>query len=1816
MRRLIAAGLFALASPALAQDASPDGVPDRRVAISRDVDFYGSDLSQMFDVTLDACQATCLADSSCVAFTYNTAASSCFPKGGVGEVRPFAGGISGRVLDTDAAVLADAAQRVAQLNFLQSYDFESAETLGREIGREHSSDENSSNDLIAWARDWESQGDTLLALKLTGAAIALTDDPGLWRDYARLALLVPTDTDEGSAARARALPAALAATMRGRDATEEAQGLLMLAQALEADGRGQETVPALRLAYRLDPSAEVEAALDRVVGFFGFNVSESHVDSDAAEPRACVLFNEGLRQGFDYAPFVQLPSDALTVSVDEGQLCVEGLTHGQRVTVTLREGLPSASGEALAKSIPLDFYVRDRSPAVRVLSQAYVLPKGGPAAIPVETVNLDEVALSISRVNDRNLLRSLVEGSFSAPLYEWDRDWFERNIGTPVWEGTVEVARGALNADVTTEVPLAEALAGQPAGVYMLAAGVPGENLDDRPATTQWFVLSDLGLATFQGEDGLTVAVRSLADASGVGGAQVTLLSRSNGELGVATTDADGVAQFAAGLTRGEGGAAPALVTVTTGDPEAPTDMAFLSLMDPAFDLSDRGVEGREAAGPMDAFLTTDRGAYRAGETIHATALLRDDKAQAVEGVPLTAVLTRPDGVEYARTTSTIDAAGGHVFAFDIAGNAPRGTWRLAVKADPEADEPLTETRLLVEDFLPERVDVKLTGPEGAALNGTVPVGVQADWLFGAPAADLTLEGEVTLSAAEEVEGFAGWTWGLHDAPFETRMESFGGSVTDATGAARLDVALPFVEEGATQPLEARVAVRAVESSGRPVERTLTVPVAPDRPILGLRLPTDVRESTTARIEVVGLGPDLQPVPMHVAWTVNRLETRYQWYSLDGSWSWEPQTRRVRVGSGEMDLNGPVALNVPVEWGEYEVLVERTDGDYAAASATFYAGWYAPVAAEESPDRLEVSLDAEAYRPGDTATLRIVSEGMGTALVSVLSNRVVAMQAVAVQPGETTVQLPVTDEWGTGAYVAAHLLRPVDGRATGDARSPTRALGLAYAEVDPGDRHLSVGIDAPDEVRPRGPLAVGLQVNGVAAGEQAYVTLAAVDVGILNLTGFESPDPAGHYFGQRRLGVELRDLYGRLIEPGGGAMGILREGGDAGGMGMRSPPPTEQLLAYFEGPVTVDGQGHAEVSFDLPAFNGTVRLMAVAWSPRGVGSAEDEVIVRDPVVLTASLPRVLSPGDESRLRVDLTETEGTGGTYKVEVLTSEGLQIPMTREVPLVDLAAKGTWRRDYRLTASEAGTQDVTVRITTPSGEVLDRTYTLAVAARDPLVAQTHRFTLEPSQTFTFDHTVLSGFAPGTGEASLSVGPLARLNVAGLLTSLDRVPYGCTEQVTSQAMPLLYLSDVARALEIAPAADLDKKVDDAITLVLANQDSSGAFGLWGPTSGDLWLDAYVTDFLSRARAQGHEVPDAAWESAINNLKNQVAYYGDFEQGGQDLAYALLVLAREGKALVGDLRYYADAKADQFATPLAVAQLGAALAAYGDQPRADRLFAQAGQMLDATPPDPLQSIWRADYGTQRRDQAAVLTLAAEAGSTAVNLDRLSSEVGASVNQPASTQESVWTLLAAHALSQDAGESGITVNGVAPTGPVAAHVDGNEEPLRIANTGDRDVDLTVTALGVPEVPGPAGGTGWAIDRTYYTMEGEPASPGSVAVGTRLVAVLKVTPMGFQAARLMVNDPLPGGFEIDNPDLLSGGDTGALSWLTAIQPANAEARDDRFLAAVDWESQDPFQVAYVVRAVTPGRYHHPAASVEDMYRPAMRAQGATGEVTVQP
>ena len=1794
--RALALTVALAATPVVAEDL----IPARRLTLMENTDLPGGDLSSIFDTDLAACETACLANTSCEALVFNGNNGSCFLKANGGEPEAFDGAWAGYVIKAVKGTETLAQARKAELKFVPEWDWPQATYLARSMADRHVTGLFTADDHLNSAASAEADGNYDAAWRFTGAALNLDDSAANWLEYARrLMLAADYDQNNAYALRSDAYAATLNAWARSDGKPLQHSILAQMGLTLEAIGRGSDAVKALRLAQSLQARDDTAALLGDAVGKYGFRITENLTQTRTDRPRLCAIFSEDLAaSGVDYTPFVQMPDPVMSVAVDgTNQLCVEGIQYGERYTLTFRQGLPAASGESLAQDTEITAYVRDRDPGVRFSGRGYVLPRTGTASIPVVTVNLKEVDLQIWKVTDRNLLRAMQNGYFDQPIYDYQEYDFQNQLASMVWQGKGEVGQ-EINKDVTTRLPLDEAIAGQPAGIYALRASVPGKEAWQVPAAWQWFVISDLGLSSYSGVDGLTVYVHGLGDAQPRAGVAVQLLSVANDVLGTAMTDDQGRAVFDAGLTRGEGSAAPGLLLAS-----AEADQAFLSLTDPEFDLSDRGVEGNPAAPPVDVFLYTDRGAYRAGETVHAVALSRDARQEAIEGLPLTAILTRPDGVEYVRAVAEDAGAGGHVFDFPVSGGAPRGQWRMEVYGDLDGAALASKT-FLVEDFLPERIDFKLDAGTAPLHLGEVPkVSVDARYLFGAPGADLAIEGELLLQRADGLADWPGYKFGRWTSDFSTQVTSFSDYRTDEAGKAVLDIALPQVEDPGI-PLQALIAVRVAEGSGRPVERRVTKPLA-SAPMIGVKPLFDfvVAENAEARFALVGVGSDGKATPMKADWTLTRIETDYQWYQTEGNWYYEPITRREKVGSGEVDLAQASEIAAPVTWGEYELAVTAAD---AVTTVQFYAGWYGSGSGVDTPDALELSLDKPSYAVGETATLRIAPKAAGRALVTVLSNGVITAMEQDVVAGENLIPVPVTDDWGTGAYVTATVLRPMDVAA---GRNPARQLGLAYATIDPGTRALATTIEVVSEAAPRAPLDIAVKVDGVQAGDTAWVTVAAVDQGILNLTGYTAPDPSKHYFGQRKLGVGLRDIYGRLIDGLNGAEGAVRSGGDAGANArMKAPPPTEELVANFTGPVVVGEDGRAHVSFDIPAFNGTVKVMAVAWSKRGIGQASADVLIRDPVVVTASLPRFLTPGDQSRLLLEVVHAKGPSGKMDLSV-SSSGVTLG---KVPAdVTLADQGKATVEIPVTAGPVGDQVIEVALTTPDGKVLTKTLHLPVQVNDPLVSRVTRLDLAKGQSFTFDENVFDGLLPGSAKAIMSVGPLARLNAPGVLAALDAYPYGCTEQITSKALPLLYFDQVAQAMDLPGGADIRGRVQQAVTEVLTNQDANGAFGLWGPSSGDMWLDAYVTDFLSRARAQGLEVPDQAFRMALDNLRNQVNYIADFDMGGEALAYALMVLAREGAAAVGDLRYYADQKGDAFATPTAMAQLGAALAMYGDQPRADAMFNRAVAALGVDTGN--EQIWRVDYGTTYRDTAAVLTLAVESGSKSVDVEALTSRIAGQGRL--STQEATWTLLAANALIA-APETGITLNGEPASGPMVKVLDASLSTPVVVET-DKDTTVTVTTFGVPTDPVKAGGNGYAITRSYYTLKGEPAGLDGAKVGDRVVVVLEVTPFGRGEARLMVNDPLPAGFEIDNPNLISGGAVSDLSFLDlATEVAHSEFRQDRFLTAIDRMDNGSFRLAYIVRAVSPGTYHQPAASVEDMYRPDLNAHSDQATVTVQP
>ncbi len=1452
---LVAACMLASAAiPTEVRTAEPDLVPERRVSLFENLDFFGGDLQTVLDTTYAECEQICLRDPACAAFTYNTRSAACFPKSGVGERKVFIGALSAEIIEVDPALLARVPGKVRQLGFLGPDYLRDAAGYARSLPRDYPGNGASESELLEQARRAAAGGDHRRSIGLSARAVGAADSAEAWIAVAGAAMQAQA---QDSSRRWQYLQlaggAAVNAFLRAGLPAVEVNALGVLAQVLEARGDGRLSIQALRLAQELSPRREHEQALARVIALYGFRVLEHKVNNNSESPRICVTFSEPLSDSVvDYGDFVRLPEVGLATDANAEQLCIDGVQHGKSYAFTLREGLPAASGEALFRSIDLDVYVRDRDPSVRFPGRAYILPRSQDTVLPIVSVNLDEVDLKIFRVAERNLLRSIQENYFTRSLSVYEEGQLADSLGQEVWSGTGEVGR-VLNTDVTTQLPIGDAVSAFEPGVYVVQARVPGADEYSTDAASQWFVVTDLGLSSMSGSDGTHVTVRSLATADALAGVKVRLMARDNSLIGEGTTDARGYVVFPPGISRGKGGARPALITAAVEE----GDFAFLNLEEAGFDLSDRGVEGRSAPNPVDVFLTADRGVYRTGETANVTILARDDRARAIQGLPLTAIVTRPDGVEFTRQVLEDAGDGGYVFAVELPENARRGTWYLRLYLD--TDQPaIAGTSFLVEDFIAERIDFELSMADGDVRLAALPeIRMDARYLYGAPGGNLQVEGQLTISASRQVEDYPGYWFGRADETFSPVTEYFDAGITSDEGL--LSIVLPVVEAPRYSGLLSLQAfVRAREGSGRPVERTVTRALLPDSARLGLRPLFDgsLEPGEPARFDVIAIDANGERVDRaEVQWALNRIETDYQWYTRYGEWEYEPVIRRETVDSGTLEVAADQAatLETAVQWGSYELVVRSPDDDRVVTSQPFHAGWYGGADRADSPDVLLVGLDRASYRVGDTLELRVDSRFEGQALIAVLNNRLIHHETVHLAEGENRVELPVTEDWGSGAYVSATAIRPMNLSA---GQNPARSLGLQWASIDPGKRRLQAVFLTGDEVEPRGELDASLQVRGLAPGETAFATVAAVDVGVLNVTGFETPSPADYFFGQQKLGVELRDVYGRLIDALQGSRGRIRSGGDAMAM-MRSgaPPAAEKLLSLFSGLVTADESGRVPVSFRLPDFDGSVRLMAVVWNREGVGEASKEVRVVNPIVVTTSQPRFLAPGDRSRLLLELTHVSGMADDLSIDVRATPEIGLDLSGMPEIVSLEPGGRARFAIPVDALEPGDAEIDIMVSTPDGAVLKKHRMLSVRSNEASVSATRWLTVDPGESLLLDRSIFTGYKDGSGRASITLGPLARFDVAGLLNALDRYPHGCTEQITSQALPLLYFDRLIAGMSRRDYRPVAERIGDAIAAVLLNQASHGSFGLWQPGAGDLWLDAYVSDFLSRAGKARVEVP-------------------------------------------------------------------------------------------------------------------------------------------------------------------------------------------------------------------------------------------------------------------------------------------------------------------------------------------------------------------------
>lgn len=1564
----------------------------------------------------------------------------------------------------------------------------------------------------------------------------------------------------------------------------------------------------------------LEARIAGLRARIGLTLAAVAADAEATPPRACFRFADPLseRKEMRFADFVRVePAVKGAVDARGNSLCVTGLAHGTSYAVTLRQGLPGADGLVLKADETHTVRVPDRAAAVAFRGSGFILPRTGNEGVPVVTVNLEQVKVTVFRVNDRNVAPN-IRNRILEPLNEYAAEDVGDDWGEKVWEGRLTTT-GERNREITTLLPFRQAVPEPKPGFYAVMAEPVDVAQEAVPyvRATQWLLVSDIGLTAYRGADGITVFARSFGTAKPMAGVDVALVARNNNELGRATTDADGRASFPAGLTRGGGGNTPISVMAYAG-----ADFAALDLSSAAFDLSDRGVGGRQQPGPMDAFLYTDRGVYRQGETVNITTLLRDAQTQAVEGFPLTVKVLRPSGTEYWAGTPIPGPGGSYVLPLTLSRTAPLGGWTVLAYTDPKG-EPVGNATFQVDDFVPERLAVDLT-PSAPIMEVGKPfqVMVKGRFLYGPPAAGLPGTAEVSLQPdPNPYPQHRGYRFGLVQERFESKVEPLTFDGTDAQGQAAVTVTLPPLPD-TTRPLRAEVRVAVSEPGGRPTRQSVSFPVRTKAYAIGIRPRFDggrLGEGEEASFEVIAAAPDGSPLAKPgLSWSLVEERTTYQWYMKDGRYTYRAFTRDSPAASGKTDLGtaGPAVIAVgkrPVGRYRLEVADSATG---VASSLRFSSGWVMGPGTGDTPDTLELIADKPAYVPGETARLTLTPPFAGEVLVTIATDRVWGVKTLSVPATGGTVDIPVDAAWGPGAYVIATAYRPP---AKGKERQPVRAIGVAWLGIDPAVRRLDVAFaDPPQVARPRQPVELALNVAPAGGGraEDAWVTLAAVDEGILQLTDFQSPDPGRHYFGKRLLGLDLRDDYGRLLEMLDGPFGALRQGGDASGAALPVVPFT--VVSLFKGPVTVGPDGIARVRFDIPDFNGELRLMAVAFGKGRLGSASAKLTVRDPLVADAVMPRFLAPGDASQLTVSLHNVEAAAGSYRVAV--TGGGAVAVDNGTQTVDLPA-GERRTLYLpFRGVQAGIGSVTLDVSGPGGFAVRHDYGITVRPSRPVETQFVTQQLAPGASADLTAATLAGFLPGTGRVAATFSAAPPFDLAGILQALDRYPFGCTEQTISRALPLLVVRGVESALGRSDTGDtgLEGRVGQAVSRVLDRQRYDGSFGLWSAVGDtDAWLTAYAMEFLVRARNGGYPVPDQPLRNGMDWLRRHLVDGGREPADLASRAYALHVLALGGVSVPGPARYLHDAFLDQMPTPLSKGQLGAALARLGDKGRAESAFAAAVPQLSRKP-------WWVDYGSTVRDAAALVTVMGEVQMLGSRLQTLVDRLPASETtaKQTSTQEQAWIVMAADTLMRGKAPLRLTVTGAAGAGKgdpviIAPPPEALAQGVRVANAGAEAVWQAVSLSGIPAEPRPAAREGLRIKRNFFTRTGAPLNLDQLRQNDVFVIVLEGEANTGLDHQAIVVHPLPAGWEIENAHLGAAG-TDDMPWLTDVTvPLSVEARDDRYVAAVDLsEDQTRFKLAYLVRAVTPGNYELPGAQVEDMYKPRFFARQAVGRITVLP
>jgi uncharacterized protein YfaS (alpha-2-macroglobulin family) len=1511
------------------------------------------------------------------------------------------------------------------------------------------------------------------------------------------------------------------------------------------------------------------------------------------------------------------------------ELRLRHLEPRRSLVLSIDPGLRAINGSELAAEYNTSLDTRDLQPSVGFASRGSLLPTRLAEGLPVIALNVDKVNVEFFRIKQESLPNFLAQWGSSSNLDTWQsRELLP--MAELVYSGRFDL-NPARNTRETLLLPIAGLAPFKQPGVYLAVMRQAGTYNYSQPATL--FTLSDIGLSVHRYHGRLDAFAQALEGGQALEGVEIELLGGNGQVLASAKTDD-------AGHTELPLPDKAAVVLARQGE-----QTSLLNLGSPALDLAEFDIAG-PVANPLQFFVFGPRDLYRPGERVLLNALLRDADGRAVKPQPVNVEVRRPDEQVSRKFVWQPGDNGLYQYQLQLAGEAPTGRWQLLFDFGGGRQQV---HEFLVEDFLPERLALELKGSDNPIRpSDAARFQVEGRYLYGAPASGNRLTGQVYVRPLREaVKALPGYQFGSVTEEELSQDLELEETTLDAQGKATVGVENRWAE--AKSPLQLILQASLQESGGRPITRRLVQPVWPAERLPGLRGLFDgenVDGDGLAEFEVLLADPAGNKLASdNLQVRLIRERRDYYWsFSESEGWNYHYNEKFLNLGEEGIKVaaGGTAKVSFPVEWGPYRV--EVTDPETGLTSSLrFWAGYSWQDNTEGGavrPDQVKLALDKPAYAAGDTAKVTVTPPSGGSGYLMVeSSDGPLWWQEIEVPAEGKSFDIPLAKEWARhDLYVSALVIRPGERKA---GATPKRAVGLLHLPFDRAPRRLQVSLTAPEQMRPQQPLKVKVQAKNADGSipQKVNVLVAAVDVGILNITEYQTPDPFAELFGRKAYGVDQLDVYGQLIEAGQRRLAKLAFGGDAAlAKGGKRPDTSVTIVALQSVPIELNAQGEGDVSLGIPDFNGELRLMAQAWTDEVYGMGEGKTVVAAPLVAELSAPRFLAGGDETSVALDLTNLSGAAQKLEVQIEAEGQLSLadPAGHSAPLaLDQAQRHTLRIPVRAMGGYgAGVLRVKVNGLSLPGENLpafSREWRIGVRSAWP-AQQKHLRSVLQGDSWQLPAGTLAAFEPAGREALLSVSSRPPLNLAEQIQALKAYPYGCLEQTTSGLYPSLY-ADAATlkklGLEGEPEEKRRNSIEIGIERLLGMQRYNGSFGLWGSDSDEeFWLTAYVTDFLLRAREQGFAVPPEALEKANERLLRYLQDRQLVDAGYSDnldhtrfavQAYAGLVLARSQQAPLGSLRALYDRRGDA-KSGLPLVQLAVALQKMGDKPRADEALA-LGLGLGRQ-----RQEWLADYGSPLRDQALIYALLEENDLAASSRDQLLFTLAEerALQTYLSTQERNALFLAGRGLIKTPEkswnavlEAGGQVRELS-NGHPALKLEGASlsEPLSLSTGFTDKLYQQLTISGYPTSAPAARGNNLSIERGFYGLDGRPLDLGNLASG-QLVLVHLAVRAEERVPDALVVDLLPAGLELENQNLaqsaasLDDASSAVKEWQKSMQNAaikHQEFRDDRFVAALDVNGYDTTHLLYLARAVTPGTYRVPPPQVESMYRPAWNAVGA--------